>query len=93
VALQIGQEWSPPYAKKNLPTLYKFVNGQNLSIRARLITSMNGYSAEDEQRDGIGQRMSVKQQAGMIEMEIGAKPLILMRLRWKTIEFVRKFIT
>ena len=48
VALQTGQEWSPPYAKENLPTLCEFRNGQELIIGGRFVEFRHGYNAKDE---------------------------------------------
>jgi hypothetical protein len=93
MALQIGQEWSPPSAKENLPTLWEFGNVQELGIGGRIIEFRNGYSAEDEKRGRIEKRMSETQQACMREMEIGVNPPIFNAFKVKTIEFVSEFIT
>jgi hypothetical protein len=42
VALQTSQEWSPPYAKENVPTLYEFGNDQKLGIGERLVAFRHG---------------------------------------------------
>jgi len=99
VALKIGQEWSPPCAKENFPTLCEFGNGQKLSIGGILVSFGHGYITKDEKRGGIGKRrgignnMSMTQQACMSEMEIGANLLIFNVLKVETVEFVGEFIT
>jgi hypothetical protein len=106
VALQTGQEWSPPCAKEDLPTLCEFGDGQEVSIGGRLISFGHGYNVEDEKRRGIGQRrefeqrmstigqrMSATQRACMSEIEIGTNPPIFNALKVETVEFVGEFIT
>jgi len=56
VALQRGQEWSPPCAKEDLPTLCEFGDSKEVGIGGRLISFGHGYNVEDEQRSKIGKR-------------------------------------
>jgi hypothetical protein len=93
VALQTGQEWSPPYAKENLPTLWEFGNGQELIIGGRIVEFRHGYNAEDEKRDGNWIEDECDTITCMSEMEIGANPMIFNALKVETVEFVGEFIT